>query len=75
MDSRGGVRRDPGDRLLHFVDQGLHVTGITRIPHGQMQGKDEACRRLGNNARLAAKLRGAIAFALTNGRNGGDRTR
>ena len=30
VDGRGGARRDPGDRLLHFVDQGLHIAGITR---------------------------------------------
>src|SRR5918992_1190810 len=71
VDGRGGARPDPGDRLLYCVDQGLHVTGITRIPHGQMQGKDEASRRFGNNARLAAELRGAIAFALANRRNRG----
>ena len=71
VDGRGGARRDPGDRLLHFVDQGLHITGVTGIPHGQMQGKDKARRWLGDNPRLAAKLGGAIAFAFANGRNGG----
>ena len=71
VDGRGGARPDPGDRLLHLVDQGLHITGITRIAHGQMQGKDEARRWLGDNPRLAAKLGGAVAFALANGRNGG----
>jgi hypothetical protein len=70
-DSGCWIRRDPRNRLLHLIDQGLHIAGITRIPHGQMQAKDEACRGLRNNARFTAKLRGAVAFALTNGRNGG----
>jgi hypothetical protein len=71
MDGRGGARPDSGDRLLYVVDQGLHVPGITRIPHGQMQGKDKARRRFGNHARLAAERRGAMAFALANRRNRG----
>ena len=56
--------------LLHLVDQGLRITGITGIPHRGMQGKDEASRRLGNDAGFAAKLRRAVAFTLTNGGNG-----
>ena len=71
VDGRGGARPDPGDRLLYFVDQGRHVTGITRIPHGQMPGKDQARRRFGNHARLAAERRGAMAFALAKRRNRG----
>ena len=71
MDSRDGARPDPSDRLLHLVDQGLHITGITGIAHGQMQGKDEARRWLGDNPRFAAELGGAVAFARADGRNGG----
>jgi hypothetical protein len=70
VDGRGGARPDPGDRLLHLVDQGLHITGITRMAHGQMQGNDEASGWLGDNARLAAELGGAVAFAFANGGNG-----
>jgi YD repeat-containing protein len=71
VDGQGGVRPDPGDRLLHVVHPGLHITRITRIAQGQMQGKDEASCRLGDHARLAAKLGGAVAFALAHGRYGG----
>src|SRR6266516_1139193 len=71
VDGRGGARPDSGDGLLHVGHQGLYITGITRIPQGQMQRKDEARRRLGNNARLAAELGGAVAFALADGGNGG----
>src|SRR5215211_5355960 len=71
VDGRSGGRRHMSDRLLHLGDQGLHITGVTGITHGQMQGKDEASGWLGNNPRLAAKLRGAVAFAFADGRNGG----
>jgi hypothetical protein len=71
VDDRGGARRNPGDGVLHFVNQGLHILDVTGIPHGQMQGKDEASRWLGDNPRLAAELGGAIAFAFANGRNRG----
>ena len=71
VDGRGGARPDPGDRLRYFVDQGLHVTGSTRIPHGQRPGQDKASRRFGNNARLAAKLGGAITLPFADGRNRG----
>ena len=66
-----GYDATPRDRLLHLVDQGLHIPGITGIPHRQMQGKDKARRRLGDNPRLSAKLGGAVAFAFANGRNRG----
>ena len=46
VDGRGGARPDSGDGLLHVVHQGLYRTRITRIPQGQMQGNDEARRRL-----------------------------
>ena len=71
VDGRDGTRPDPRDRLLHLLDQGLHITRITRIPHGEMQGKDEARRRLGHHPGLAAKLGGTVAVALTNGGKGG----
>jgi len=71
MEGRDGARPDPDDRLLHFVDQGLHRTGLTRIPHGQMQGNDTARRRLGDHPGRAAELGGAMAFALANRRNRG----
>jgi hypothetical protein len=41
------------------------------MAHGQVQGNDEAGGWLGDNPGLAAKLRGAMAFALANGRNRG----
>ena len=75
VDSRGGARPDPGDRLLHMVDQGLHVTGITRIAHRQMEGKDQASRWLGDDPRLAAKLGGAMAFAFAQWAQSWDRRR
>ena len=71
MDDRAGTRPDPGDCLFHLVAQGLHIAGITGMAHRQMQGKAEPGRRLSDEARLAAKLGGAVAFALTNGGNGG----
>jgi hypothetical protein len=71
VDGRSGGCRNLRDRLLHLGDQGLHITGVTGIPYGQMQGKDEASGWLGDNPRLAAKLRGAVTFAFANGRNGG----
>ena len=71
MDGRGGACPHPGDRLLHFIHQGLHITGIARIAHGQMQGKDKARRGLGDHPGFAAKLGGAMAFALADGRNRG----
>jgi hypothetical protein len=71
VDGRGGARPDPGHRLLYFVDQGLHIAGITRIARGQMPGKDKARGGLGNNARFTAELGRTVAFALANGGNGG----
>ena len=71
VEGGSGVRRDPTDRLLHVVDQGLHVAGVTGVSHGHMQAKDEARRWLGNNSGLATKLGGAVALPLANGRNGG----
>jgi hypothetical protein len=71
VDGGGGACRDPGDGVLHIVNQGLHRTGITGFPHGPMPGEDEASGWLGDNPWLAAELGGAIAFAFANGRNGG----
>src|SRR5215472_6225677 len=65
------VHSNPGDGVLHFVNQGLHILDVTGIPHGQRQGKDEAGRWLGDNPGLAAELGGAMAFAFANGRNRG----
>ena len=56
---------------LHFVDQGQHIADITGIPHRQLHGEDEARGGLGDNARFAAKLGGAVALAFANGGNGG----
>ena len=68
VDGRGGARPDPGDRLLHLVDQGLHIAGITRIAHGQMQGKDKARRWLGDNARACGQTgRGSCSCPLQMG--------
>ena len=63
-------RCDPTDRLLHVVDQGLHVAGVTGVSHGHMQAKDEARRWLGNHSGLATKLGGAVALPFAHGRNG-----
>jgi hypothetical protein len=71
VDGRRGACPDPGHRLLHLVDQRLHISDIARIPHGQMQGKDKTSRWIGDDAGLAAKLGGAVAFALAHGRNRG----
>ena len=70
-DGRDGARPDPGDGLCHLVDQGLHIAGITGMAHRQMQGNDDPGRRLSADARLAAQRGGAVAVALTNGRQGG----
>ena len=43
-DGRDGTRRDSGARLLHVVDQGLHIAGVTGISHRQMHSKDECDR-------------------------------
>jgi hypothetical protein len=40
VDGRSGERRDPRARLLQLVDQGLHIIGLTGIPHRQMQGRE-----------------------------------
>jgi len=53
-----------------LVEQGQHITGITRIALGHNIGKDKARGRLGHNARFTAKLRGAITFAFENRGNG-----
>ncbi len=71
VDGRSGVRREPRNRLLHLVDQGLPIAAITGIPHRQMQANDEASRWLGDNSGLAAKWRGAVALPFAHGRTGG----
>jgi hypothetical protein len=71
VDSRGEARPNPGKRLLHFVDQGFHVAGITRMAHGQMPGKDNARGGLGNHVWLAAELSGAMTLPFADGRNRG----
>ena len=71
VDGRGGARPDPGHRLLHLVEHGLHRAGITRMAHGQMPGNHKTGRWLGNHARLTPELGRAVAFALANGGDGG----
>jgi hypothetical protein len=73
VDGRDGTRPDPRDRLLHLRDQGRHIPRSTRIPHGERPGQDEARRRLGDPPGLTATRGGTVAFALTNGGNGGIR--
>src|SRR5215475_1208085 len=62
-----GWRGASGDLLqgvLHFVNQGQHIAGISGIPYRQLKGEDEARGRLGDNAGFAAKLGGAITLAF-----------
>jgi hypothetical protein len=71
VDRWGRAPPDPGARLLHVVDHGLHLTRLTRMAHRPGQGTDEARRRLGDHPGLAAELGGALAGARAHGRNGG----
>jgi hypothetical protein len=71
VDGRGRARRNPGDGVLHFVNQGRHILDVTGMSHGQVQCKDKTRRRLSDHARLAAKLGRAMAVALANGGHGG----
>jgi hypothetical protein len=61
---------DPGEGLVDFVNQRQDIAGITGIAHRRMRGKDEACRRFRDEARLAAKLDCTIALSLENRGNG-----
>src|SRR4029434_535644 len=61
---------DPGEGLVDFVNQRQDIAGITWIAHTRIRGKDEACRRFRDEARLAAKLDCTIALSLENRGNG-----
>jgi hypothetical protein len=71
-------RVDPGalwcldafNRLLDFVQEGHHIAGITWIPLGHTIGKEQACDRVRHDPRRATKLRGTIALAFEDGRDG-----
>jgi hypothetical protein len=71
VDGRSGVRGDPRNGLRPPVNQGLHIPGITGIPHRQMQGNDEASRRLGKHPGCGAKRCEAVARPTAHRRNGG----
>ena len=62
---------DPVDGALDLVEQGQHITRITRIALGHEVGKDKTGRGFRGDAGLSAKLRRAIALAFDNGGNGG----
>jgi hypothetical protein len=69
VEGGSGGRCHSGNGPLHVVDQGLHIAGVTGIPHRQMQAKDEAGRWLGDDPGFAAKVGRAIALPFANGRN------
>ena len=58
------------DSLLDFVKEGQHRAGISRIALGHLVCKEKACGRVRRDARLTPKLRGAIALAFENRRDG-----
>ena len=64
---RGAAGGDSAQGVLHFIDQGHHRAGSTGIPDRQRKGEKEARGGLSDKARLAAKLRGAVALAFANG--------
>jgi hypothetical protein len=72
VDGQGGPIRAVGDGGPPFVDQGHHRAGVSGIPDRQGKGEEaEARGGLGDQAGLAANLRGAVAFALVNRGNRG----
>src|SRR5882672_2113233 len=71
VNGRRRVAGGPAQGELHFVDQGHDIAGVTRIPDRQHKGKDEARGGLGDDARFAAKLGGAVALAFANRGDGG----
>jgi hypothetical protein len=70
VNGQGGAPLNPGDRFRHFVHQGLHVTGVAGIPHGQGQGKHDAGRWVDEHPGCAAKLGGAVTLPLAHGGDG-----
>lgn len=64
MDGQPDARLDPCDGRLDSVNEGHHRAGIGWIAHGEQRREDNAGCRLRNQAGLAAKLDGAVAFAL-----------
>src|SRR6266508_2486149 len=70
VDGRRGAPGDLSQGVLHFVDQGQNIAGITGISHRQMKSENEARGRLGDNAWFAAKLCRAVALAFANGGKG-----
>ena len=61
---------DACNRVLDFGQEGQNIAEIARISRGDPIRKDKAGRRLRRDAGLAAKLRGTIALAFEDGRNG-----
>jgi len=57
--------------LLHLVEQGQHIAGITRIALGDAIGKDKARGGLGQETDCATELGWTITFALDDGGDGG----
>src|SRR5712691_245614 len=70
VDDRLALCSDPGDGVLHFVDQGQHITLIAGIADGEMEGEREARGHIGENAGFFAKLGGTVALTFQNWRNG-----
>ena len=70
MDGRFASRRDLRTSVLHFVDQGQHIAGIRGISYREMHGEGEARGYLGDHTGFFAKLRGTVALAFENRRNG-----
>ena len=59
------------DSALNFVQQGQHITRITRIPWGHERGEDKTGRGFRGDAGLSPTLRRAITLAFNNRGNGG----
>jgi hypothetical protein len=71
MDPKGSWGGHEVDGLLHLIEQGQDITGITRITLGHPIGKDKTGSGLGQNPRFTAKLGWTIAFSFDDGGNGG----
>lgn len=70
VDPEPWERADTVERALHLVKQGQHITGIIGVALWHPIGKDKARGRFRHDTGLATKLRGTIALAFENGRDG-----
>ena len=61
---------DAFNRPLDLGKEGQDIAGIVRIPLGHPVGKEKARGRVRRDTGLATKLRGAIALAFEDGRDG-----